>query len=385
MIDKEGSILKKEIVISILENIYGVIRFFILMPKNILEIRRYAIADSYYPELPRKSRGKIWLENLNYLFKNREVNPYYLSYGFDVKNFRNQTEFLTHREFIKIRDRGNQTCKKTGTGNYNSIVLLRDKYLFANYLCKVLGEEYVVPIVALKDDKMVYFVREKQWHDLRKLIEDGTKRVYKVIDGECADGVMLVSIDRDQIIVDGKKYSIEGFFARIENQRLVVQEIIEQHDAFKAFKTKCVNTIRLVTIKGKTGAIGVLAAFLRLSQDAESFVDNRAKGGLAIGINLDTGQLMKYGLPHDAYGIKTEVHALSGIRFQNYQIPFWKETIELACSAHRQFYDIQSIGWDIVITQNGPVLLEGNDDWEIGGPQDTSGGLKKRWDELTNA
>ena len=37
----------------------------------------------------------------------------------------------------------------------------------------------------------------------------------------------------------------------------------------------------------------------------------------------------------------------------------------------------------IVITPNGPVILEGNDDWEIGGPQDTSGGLKKRWIELT--
>lgn len=50
---------------------------------------------------------------------------------------------------------------------------------------------------------------------------------------------------------------------------------------------------------------------------------------------------------------------------------------------HKQFYELESIGWDIVITPNGPVILEGNDDWEIGGPQDTSGGLKKRWIELT--
>lgn len=385
MISRDGIVLKKDSIIGILKNIYGMMRFLIQMPKNIQRIRRYVTSNSYYPELSRKSNGEIWFENLNYLFKNGEVNPYYLSYGFDVKNFRNQTEFLTHREFIKIRDRGNQTCKKTGTGDYNSIVLLRDKYLFANYLGKVLGEKYVVPTVALKSEKMVYYVRDKQWYDLRKLIEDGTTRVYKVIDGECADGVMLVSVEKNQIIIDGKKYSVEGFFALIENQRLIVQDVVEQHDAFKAFKTKCVNTIRLVTIKGKTGAVGVFSAFLRLSQDSESFVDNRAKGGLGIGINLDTGKLMKYGLPHDAYGIKTEVHELSGIRFQDYQIPFWKETVELACSAHRQFYDIQSIGWDIVITEKGPVLLEGNDDWEIGGPQDTFGGLKKRWDELTNA
>ena len=228
-------------------------------------------------------------------------------------------------------------------------------------------------------------MRDKRWHDLRELLEDGTTRVYKVIDGECADGVMLVSIHENQISVDGKKYSPEEFSLLIENQRLIVQDVVEQHDALKAFKTKSVNTIRIVTIRGKTGKIGVFAAFLRLSQDSESFVDNRAKGGLGVGIELDTGKLMKYGLPHDSYGIKTEIHELSSIRFMDYQIPFWSETIVLVCSAHKQFYDIQSIGWDVVITGKGPVLLEGNDDWEIGGPQDTLGGLKKRWDELVNA
>ena len=34
-------------------------------------------------------------------------------------------------------------------------------------------------------------------------------------------------------------------------------------------------------------------------------------------------------------------------------------------------------------TPGGPIILEGNDDWEIGGPQDTGGGLRQRWMELT--
>ena len=40
---------------------------------------------------------------------------------------------------------------------------------------------------------------------------------------------------------------------------------------------------------------------------------------------------------------------------------------ELVINANKQFYKLESIGWDIVITPNGPVILEGNDDWEIGG------------------
>ena len=145
------------------------------------------------------------------------------------------------------------------------------------------------------------------------------------------------------------------------------------------------NTIRAVTIQGKSGAISVFSAFLRLGANANTFVDNRAMGGFGVGIDLKTGRLMRYGFPHDSFGVKTETHPLSGIVFEGYQIPWWPETLELIQNAHRQFYELQSIGWDVVITENGPILLEGNDDWEIGGPQDTYGGLMKKWIEMTNA
>ena len=163
-----------------------------------------------------------------------------------------------------------------------------------------------------------------------------------------------------------------------------MQELIIQHPALQAFGTGCVNTIRTITVRGRSGKISVFSAFLRVGTDTESFVDNRAKGGLAIGVDLESGKLMKYGFPHAEFGTKYEVHPLSGISFEGYQLPYWKEAKELVCAAHEQFYELQSIGWDVAITENGPILLEGNDSWEIGGPQDTCGGLKKRWTELTN-
>ena len=43
--------------------------------------------------------------------------------------------------------------------------------------------------------------------------------------------------------------------------------------------------------------------------------------------------------------------------------------------------DVHSIGWDIAIGANGPIFIEGNDNWEINGPQVGNGGLKKEFEE----
>ena len=43
--------------------------------------------------------------------------------------------------------------------------------------------------------------------------------------------------------------------------------------------------------------------------------------------------------------------------------------------------DIHSIGWDIAFTENGPIFIEGNDNWEITGIQATNGGMKELFQE----
>lgn len=356
----------------------------ILFPKRVANISKMISKPSYYPELERKSEKEMWKDNFKWLCKHKELNKYYISSGQDIKGLHNADDFLGLHEFIVKRNAGNQAEIHTISGHYNYIALLRDKYAFANYLMSVMGKESVVPVKALVTDGRAFICGENRWTEISELLVDGSSLVYKLVDGECADGVMLVETNNGKISADDKVYTKEEFVRKIKRATYIVQDVVVQHDALKAFKTKSVNTIRIVTVKGKSGKIGVFSAFLRLSASADSFVDNRARGGLGIGIELNTGKLMKYGLPHDNFGSKLEVHPLSGITFEGYQLPYWNEVVELVVNAHKQFYKLQSIGWDVIITENGPTLLEGNDDWEIGGPQDTFGGMRKKWNELVN-
>lgn len=373
----------EECVIKVLKEIYRLGRDIVLIPHNISVIKQLVNGISYYPEKERKSKSLRWFENLKYLLKNREANIYYNSYGLDVKNFRNAKDFISHRKFVLAREQGNQRKLKSQTGSYNYITLLRDKYLFSAYLQTTLGSKYIPETIGIINKGDIYLVGAKKWVLPKDFFSGTFTYVFKKIDGECADGVSLVRLSEEKVYHDEIEENWQEFYQSIINSRILVQKVLIQHDSLKYLNPSCVNTIRIVTLANGKREIGVFSAFLRLGVTENSFVDNRAKGGLGVGINLKTGCLKKYGFAHDAFGTKTKVHPVTKVEFEDYQIPYWKEVIELVINAHKQFYELQSIGWDIVITPNGPVILEGNDDWEIGGPQDTGGGLKKEWIALT--
>ena len=156
----------------------------------------------------------------------------------------------------------------------------------------------------------------------------------------------------------------------------LAQEIVCQHKLMSALHPASINTMRLITVKNPVdGIVSLLPSILRIGT-GDSIVDNTSRGGIAVGIDTETGRLKKYGFYKPEYGLKVDVHPDSNIRFENYEIPYFKEAKEMAIRFH-EFLDIHSVGWDIAICPDGPVFIEGNDNWEINGPQICNGGMKK--------
>ncbi|TES91431.1 MAG: hypothetical protein E3J87_07835, partial [Candidatus Cloacimonadota bacterium] len=54
--------------------------------------------------------------------------------------------------------------------------------------------------------------------------------------------------------------------------------------------------------------------------------------------------------------------------------PFWSDIVTLAKKAATVSPELRSVGWDIAISKNGPVLMEGNDNWDMIIAQVLSGG-----------
>lgn len=89
-----------------------------------------------------------------------------------------------------------------------------------------------------------------------------------------------------------------------------------------------------------------------------SVVDNGSAGGIFIPFNLENGRLLKNGF--DENGNRVLKHPNSNIVFENYQLPRYSEIKELAIKALDSLPGLNYVGWDIAVTDDKPVIIEGN-------------------------
>lgn len=198
----------------------------------------------------------------------------------------------------------------------------------------------------------------------------------KPIDGECGSGIFNLNTIDGRISLDESNDVID-FLSAIKDNRYLIQETVVQHSALRSLHPESINTIRLVTVRNqRTKKVDVFPSILRIGTGS-SFVDNTSKGGIAVGIDLNTGKLKEFGFYKPGYGTKVSIHPDSKICFSDVTIPYFDKCKEQAICLHEMLPGIQSIGWDIAVGEEGPIFIEGNDNWEINGPQICNGGLKE--------
>jgi hypothetical protein len=63
------------------------------------------------------------------------------------------------------------------------------------------------------------------------------------------------------------------------------------------------------------------------------------------------------------------------VMFKNFVVPHWNLVRRTILKAAESMLPLQTLGWDVVITETGVVLLEANDSWGIYVLQSGWGGL----------
>jgi hypothetical protein len=139
---------------------------------------------------------------------------------------------------------------------------------------------------------------------------------------------------------------------------------LRQHDFLAELAPWTTNTVRMVTFLNHRGEVDLHLAILRLGRRG-STGDNWDRGGLSVHVNTETGILGRGILKPKYGGTWTETHPDTNVRFADRQLPFWREVCDVCMRAARLTPGLRSVGWDVVITADGPVIIEGNPDWDL--------------------
>lgn len=317
---------------------------------------KYIDEESFYPEKEHKTNREITKDYLSHILKYGEIDESYFALGIDLKGV-NYDDYISYGQYMIRRDKLNLTQP------VNYVCLLRNKSLFST-----IGICWGFPVVkdiakyskgSISDTKL--------YTSLEELIIDRKHVFIKPIDAKKGEGIFSIDMMGEEIIVNGNIEQRDSLIKQLndlsEKREYIIQDKVMQHQAVSALHKESVNTLRVVTINhlhsSSPGDVVYVGAELRVGCGTNR-TDNISAGGIKIGVNED-GKLQKFGFYRKPYGTKTTQHPDSKIVFENYQIPYFVEAVEMCKSFHARIKEIHLIGWDVAITENGPLFIEGND------------------------
>lgn len=323
-------------------------------------------SPSYYPELPRKSEVRILSELLAHVLRYGSIEWHYFTYGFDVKDFRNRYDYMDESDFIWQNNTLNMI-----QSDMDYTCILRDKALFAELLTTWgYKTPHSIAEIHCEADAKEFILK---WR--------GESLFCKPKNGQCGQGAFKVIASNNKYTIDGVDYLFDAakdcLTDRLSTTSFIIQNVVEQHSSIDSIYPLSLNTLRITTYFDRVYNCAVpYAAFFRVGAKGKE-IDNWAAGGILIGVDLRTGTLGRYGFYKHGYGGKTERHPDTDFVFSGFPLPHYEAALHQALSLHEKLNGIPVIGWDIALTKNGVLFIEGNDNIEIGPIQIAEGrGMK---------
>ena len=152
-------------------------------------------------------------------------------------------------------------------------------------------------------------------------------------------------------IQDKKEY----FNNAIKN-RIFLEELVKQHPEMNKLCDKSVNTMRIMTFNDH-GKSRIIWMGLRVGNGINA-IDNFHAKGMAVNIDINTGKLVGNAIDKDLN--EYEEHPFTHVKFDGFQIPCFEDSKNMVLKASLESDKILVVGWDVAISEDGPVIIEGN-------------------------
>ena len=337
---------------------------------------RYILGKTkQYHEGKKKLRLQILKDLLAWQIREGEFNNLYYAMGLHLIGSR-QKEYIGRKSFMIIKDRTERKLKQiAGCEGLDYDVISKDKF-YANSIFTANGINCIQNNAVIAGSKLIF--PNGRLEELESLLNFSDTFILKNIVLEAGEGVLLCRIINNNIELNGELNDWSAFKSRLEGKIWVVQKNYYSHETLRKVNSSALNTTRIVTIL-KGNEPEYLCGFQGFAT-GNQLTDSWSKGSVYVGINFEGSRLKESGLTStfDKRPGLLAAHPDSGVVFKDYEIPFLKEAVDLCIRAHRIMYFNFIIGWDVAITDSGPLIVEANEKPGMNVAQALNGGLRER-------
>lgn len=347
-------IAKKNIPFAFLASAVFYLRF-LLNPEldgNINYTIKKNIPDS-------KNLGRFRMRRLQYeLIKNKYfygfMNQEYFSFDLENKSRREKQEYVGGWERMYYLD---------------SVSSAETQEKFNNkYLCSRIFDKYYkrdVTELKSKDDfgNFLLFIAEHK------------RFMVKPEAFSLGVGIRIVDVDEFDD-------AVKLFADIIKNGCVVLEELVMQSESMAVYHSESVNTIRFVTAYNN-GRTEYVYALLRMGV-SDSVVDNVYSGGIVAQVDTETGGVVTPGLRREGGAFLTfDRHPDTDAQITGSTIPRWGELLDTINELVGVVPEQKYVGWDMALTDDGWVMIEGNAKPSFGSIQVCTGkGFRSKFEHI---
>lgn len=337
------------------------VNFDLLKPISIEDGLRHAVAVS------GRSSWAIMVEMLRLRFGPPKID--FLAY-FKYGLFRSDKTFDQKCKYVPSSQTWKLTRRVSPKSGHHVQGIFKDKILF-NRMMNSFG--FKTPELQLYiGSKVAPNLKNKanNWQELKSFFENNVvfPVFCKPIDGlQGLGAVSIVGIDLDAqelMLGNDKKISVEKFCRDIfeyYERGYMIESFVQQEQSLTSKFGPVPVILRVVTVKEKEKEPEFLYTYMRGADAKAMGTLERSSKIIRSVFDAETGEVVPDFYENSKFlWEKLTTHGVDGEPFKGFKIPHAAEAIQQCIDIHTLFPGQGWIGFDIIITEEGPLFVEGN-------------------------
>lgn len=244
--------------------------------------------------------------------------------------------------------------------NKNASDVLNDKVAIYSIYNEI-ADHFPTLYGMIHDDRYVSQGCESQ--SLREAVEINEKVVVKPADLWQGKGVHIISYTNEEYRVDGDlvdEAAVDQLQRNSGYENYMVTAYLQQHSYADEIFDGSTNSIRVMTaIDPENGKSQVVRAAHRFGTVASVPTDNWESGGVAAPIDHESGEIQRLVvLDENGKRQRSDRHPETDAQVAGVTVPMWEQVRETICRGAQSYQMARLTAWDVVVTEDGPMILE---------------------------